>query len=171
MCHAPSYTNLGIQNALSCSVPERPKNRSFLLTLFAYSYRSRESVRKAADIVNQFSLIAEILDEGTVHLYFTLRTLRDIFVATEVCKAPILRDNDLLATRKLSQISRRLGIQWLVHPYLILGSSKSFDSSGTVDVPRANRENDLANVHARDGAVRLAKCTTHPRLQPIGTSA
>lgn len=38
-------------------------------------------------------------------------------------------------------------------------------------IPRAHREDDLANVDTGDKAIRLAKSSTHSSLQSIGTSA
>jgi hypothetical protein len=55
--------------------------------------------------------------------------------------------------------------------YLVLRSSKSLESVGTIGIPRSQGQDDLANVHTGNQTVGLAESTTHAGLQSIGTSA
>lgn len=60
-------------------------------------------------------MIAEELDVGTIDLDTALLAELDVFIATERSEAPVLADNDLLATWEL-----------------VLRAAESFNSSSTV---------------------------------------
>ena len=97
--HCSRYTE---QNAPLIQSPRNPKQPTFSSHLLIHSCRGLESIRKATNIINQLPLVAEKLNVGTIDVDLPLGTFSDIFVPTESCKAPILRNDDLLATRKLS---------------------------------------------------------------------
>lgn len=94
------------------------------------------------------------LDVGTVLLELALLAQLDVLLAADGSEAPVLGDNDLLATGEL------------VH-----GTAQSLDGGGTVGVTGADGQNDLANVHTGDGTVGLTEGTTHTGLETIGTGA
>jgi hypothetical protein len=112
------------------------------------------------------------LDVAAVDLDPALLALGDVLLTTEAGETPVLADDDLLATRELNSLARHQSCtSFRFSTYLVLGSPQSLEGSGAVGIPRANRQNDLADVDARNGTVGLAKGTTHTRLQSIGTSA
>lgn len=92
------------------------------------------------------------LDIGTIDLDTTLLAETDVLLATQGSETPVLGDDDLLATGEL------------VH-----GAAEGLDGEVTVGVTGADREQDLANVHAGNGAVGLTEGTTHTGLETIGS--
>jgi hypothetical protein len=72
-----------------------------------------------------------------------------VILTVDIGKAPLARNNDLLATREL-----------------ITGATESFLNGDSIGVLAANGENDLANVDTRNGAVGFAPRATHTGLQP-----
>jgi len=107
-----------------------------------------------SEVLLEVAAWADELDVGTILddqlLFFEL----EVIFLVHVREAPLLRDNNLLATREL--VSR---------------TSKGFNNDRSVRLPRSNRKNDLANVNAGYSAIGLAPCTTHTSLQPISTGA
>lgn len=99
-------------------------------------------------------MVTQELDVGTIDLDTTLLAETDVLLAAQGGETPVLGDDDLLATGEL------------VH-----GAAESLDGEVTVSVTGADREQDLANVHAGDGAVRLTEGTTHTGLETIGSGA
>ena len=79
---------------------------------------------------------------------------RDVLIATQRREAPVLADDDLLAAGEL------------VHR-----AAEGLDGGGAVGVTSADREQDLADVDAGDGAVGLAEGATHAGLETIGSGA
>jgi len=73
----------------------------------------------------------------------------EVIFLVHVREAPLLRDNNLLATREL--VSR---------------TSEGFNNNRSVRLPRSDRKNDLANVNTGYSAIGLAPCATHASLQP-----
>ena len=67
---------------------------------------------------------------------------------------PVTGDNDLLATRELE-----------------LSTTQSLLGACGVGIPAADGHEHLANGNTRAKTERLAECTTHSSLEPIGTSA
>ena len=116
--------------------------------------RSLVCSRESFHVLLNAALVSQELHICTIDQDATFLLQPDVFVSSQRCEAPVLADNDLLATREF------------VHR-----SSKCFDGSSTVGVSSSNGEEDLANVYASYCAIRLAPCTTHPRLQSIGTCA
>ena len=112
------------------------------------------SVGEALHVLLQAALVAEELDVGTVHLDLALLAQADVLLTAERSEAPVLRDDDLLATGEL------------VH-----GAAESLDGGGAVDVTRPDGEEDLADVDTGNETVGLTESTTHTGLQSIGTGA
>jgi hypothetical protein len=133
--------------------------------------RRLESSGETADVLGKVSLVAEELDVGTVDLDLTLLALLDVLIALEGGEAPVLGDNDLLATGELCLVSIAVDVWVLGLTYLVLATPQSLESGGAVGVPRPDGHQDLANVDTSDKTVGLAESTTHTRLQSIGTSA
>jgi len=104
--------------------------------------------------VLDFTLVSQKLNVGTINQDTTFLLELDVFIAAQRCKAPVLADNDLLATGEL------------VHR-----SSESLDGGSAVGVSSSDGEQDLANVDTSDGAVGLAPSASHTSLQSIGSSA
>lgn len=67
---------------------------------------------------------------------------------------PLLADNDLLTAWEL-----------------VAGTAERLLDDGRVRLLAADAEDDLADVHTRDSAVRFAPSATHTSLQPIGPCA
>lgn len=65
-----------------------------------------KSVGEAVDVVLKVALIAEELDIGAVNLDPTLLALGDVILTAEAGEAPVLADDDLLAARELTSVSR-----------------------------------------------------------------
>jgi hypothetical protein len=83
------------------------------------------------------------------HALLSLEAL--VLLAVHVCEAPLLGNDNLLAARELvARTAERL----------------RYDRG--IVVLRTDGEDDLANVHARDGAVRLAPRATHAGLETAG---
>ena len=132
--------------------------------------RCLESGREAANVAGEVALVAEELNVGTVDLDLALLALLDVLLALERGETPVLGDDDLLATGELGDISVCRGVSH-AQTYLVLGSPESLESDSAGSIPRADGQNDLANVHTGDSTVGLSEGTTHTGLQPIGTSA
>jgi len=113
-----------------------------------------ESTWEALHVVGKWALGLEELDVSTVWLEVTLAALGNVLLTVERGEAPLLADDDLLATWEL-----------------VLSTAESLNGSWLVSIPRSDRQDDLANVHASNETVWLAESTTHTRLQSIGTSA
>jgi hypothetical protein len=63
-----------------------------------------ESLGEALDVLLEDTLVAEELDVATVDLDLALSAPGNVLLATETGEAPVLGDNDLLATRELHSL-------------------------------------------------------------------
>ena len=72
-----------------------------------------------------------------------------VLVPVPLCEAPLLAHVDLLAAGEFE-----------------LGATQRLNHVVPVLVSGAHRQQDLPDVHARHGAVRLAKSAAHPGLEP-----
>jgi hypothetical protein len=99
-------------------------------------------------------VVAEELDVGTVDLDTAGSLAVQVLITTKRGEAPVLGDDDLLATGEL-----------------VLGAAESLESQATVGVTSADAHDDLTDVDTGNGTVGLAPGTTHTSLQSIGTSA
>jgi hypothetical protein len=99
-------------------------------------------------------VVAEELDVGTVDLDAAGSLAVEVLVTAQRSEAPVLGDNDLLATGEL-----------------VLRSAEGLEGEVTVGVTSADAHDDLADVDTGDSAVGLAPGATHTGLQSIGTSA
>jgi hypothetical protein len=99
-------------------------------------------------------VVAEELDVGTVDLDTAGSLAVQVLITTKRGEAPVLGDDDLLATGEL-----------------VLGAAESLKSQVTVRVTSADAHDDLTDVDTGNGTVGLTPGTTHTSLQSIGTSA
>lgn len=99
-------------------------------------------------------MATEELDVSTVLEELALLAELDVLLAADGGEAPVLGDNDLLATGEL-----------------VLRAAEGLESGSTVGVTGADGQNDLTNVHTGDETLGLTEGTTHTGLQTIGTSA
>jgi len=90
--------------------------------------------------------VCTILDHPLVFLKL------EVFLPVYVGETPLLRHNDLLATREF-----------------VTSTAESFLNHRSVVIFATNGHDDLANVHTGGSAVRLAPSTAHTGLQTIGT--
>jgi hypothetical protein len=113
-----------------------------------------ESSWETAHVLLDLSVWAEELDVSTIDLDGSSVTLLEVLLTTKRGEAPVLGDNDLLATGEL-----------------VLRSAESLNSGSPVGVLGTERQKDLANVDTGDSSVWLTPSTSHTSLQSIGTSA
>jgi len=113
-----------------------------------------EGFWETTHVVRERAVLGEELDVGTVDADGTGLALLDVLFPTQRGEAPVLGDDDLLATWEL-----------------VLCATEGLDGGGTVGVTSSHREEDLADVDTGDSAVGLAESATHSGLQSIGTSA
>jgi len=99
-------------------------------------------------------MVAEELHVRTVGFEVAVVALSNVLFATQRREAPVLGDDDLLATGEF-----------------VLGAAECFDGGGAMIVPGSHTEDDLANVYTSNLAVGLAKSTTHTGLESIGSGA
>jgi len=100
------------------------------------------------------SMVSEQLGVNTVVLQAALLLPLGVVVTRVRSETPLLGDNDLLAARELE-----------------LGTTKSLAAVSFVVVLAADRQKNLANVHASAGALGLAEGATHTGLKPISSGA
>ena len=100
------------------------------------------------------TVTTEELNVGTVLAELARIAELEVLLAADGGEAPVLGDNDLLATGEL-----------------VLGTAEGLKSGSTVGVTGADGQNNLANVHTGDETLGLTEGTTHTGLQTIGTSA
>lgn len=138
---------------------------------------SLESLGETLHVVLERTVVGEELNVSTIDLDATSSLLLQVLLAAERGEAPVLGDDDLLATREL-----------------VLGAAEGLESSGLVclklsapnvtlvhhikkkkcksehtGVTSTQTHDNLANVDTGDSAVGLAPGTTHTSLQSIGT--
>jgi hypothetical protein len=111
-------------------------------------------IRKPTHILLQRATVRQKLHVCTIHLDPPLLSQLHILLTPQRSKAPILADDNLLATGKL-----------------VLGAAQCLDGSGTVSVTSADGKQDLTDVDASNGTGGLAVSATHPRLQSVGAGA
>lgn len=91
--------------------------------------------------------VRSIRDQTTSSLGFF------VFLTSELGEAPLVGDDDLLATGEL-----------------VLAAAQGFNDDGLVGVLGTDRDQGLANVDTGDRTNGLTERTTHTSLQTIGTS-
>lgn len=109
---------------------------------------------EALHVLLDQTVATQELDVGTVLLELALLAELDVLLTTDGGEAPVLGDNDLLATREL-----------------VGGAAHGLNGGGAVGVTGADGQEDLADVHTGDNTVGLTEGTTHTGLETIGTSA
>lgn len=61
----------------------------------------RKSIRESPHVISQLAMVAQELHVGTVHQDPATSLLVEVLFTTQRCEAPVLGDDDLLATREL----------------------------------------------------------------------
>jgi hypothetical protein len=133
---------------------EKPINLSHPFLTTYQPNLSLESGGEALHVVLQRTVVGEELNVGSVGKEVTSGLLLEVLLATERSEAPVLGDDDLLATGEL-----------------VLGAAESLQSGSLVGVTSPDGHDDLTNVDTGNSAVGLTPGTTHTSLQSIGTSA
>jgi len=111
------------------------------------------SSKLGAQVVLEVALRPDELDVSTIIHYPLVLLELEVILPVNIGEAPLLGDNDLLATREL-----------------ITGTAESLLDHRSIVILAADGHDDLANVHTSDGSIGLAPSTTHTGLQTIGTS-
>lgn len=112
------------------------------------------SIWESSHVGLDWALVSQELDVSTIDLDTSLLSETDVLLSSKRGEAPVLGDDDLLATREL------------VH-----GTAEGLDGGGAVSITGADGKENLADVDTGDGAVGFTEGTTHTGLQSIGTSA
>ena len=107
-----------------------------------------------AEVVLDTTVVSNVLQVATILDDTVAVTGLEVLLAAHVREAPLLRDDNLLATSEL-----------------VTRATQRLDGVRTVTITRADRQKHLTNVDTGDKSVRLTKGTTHTRLQTVGTSA
>jgi len=128
-----------------------------------------ESSWESSDVVGQLAMVAQELNICTIDQDLASSLLLHVLFTAERSEAPVLGNDDLLATREL-----------------VLRSAESLESGSTVcdnvrcislkmlscrltGITSADAQDDLTNVDTGNSSVRLSPSTTHSSLQSIGT--
>jgi len=103
-------------------------------------------------VLLQWSLWPDELNIGTIlnNKLVLLQLL--VLLLVDICKAPLLGDNDLLTAGEL-----------------VTSTTESLLDNGGVGVFASYGQEDLADVDTGDGAVGFSPSTTHTGLKPIST--
>lgn len=107
-----------------------------------------------AEVVLDTTVVSNVLQVATILDDTVAVTGLEVLLAAHVREAPLLRDDNLLATSEL-----------------VTRATQRLDGVRTVAITRADRQKHLTNVDTGDKSVRLTEGTTHTRLQTVGTSA
>lgn len=135
-----------------------------------YLSLGREGVGEAAHVVLEGTLVTEELNVGTVDTDAALLALGDVLLAAEGSEAPVLGDDDLLATGELVlRAAESLNSGGAVWKYMSAPDLPAQMAEKLTGVTGADGQKDLADVDTGDSAVGLAPGTTHTSLQSIGT--
>jgi hypothetical protein len=111
-----------------------------------------QSTEGLLEVVGEGTLLVQVLDVAAIGLETASSTLGDVVLAGELGEAPLLGDDDLLATGELE-----------------LGTTKGLDDDSLVGVLGTDREDDLADIDTGSGTVGLTVGTTHTGLKTIST--
>jgi hypothetical protein len=98
-----------------------------------------ESIREAAYVALEVTLVAKELDVSTIDLDTTLLALLDVLLTAKVGEAPVLADNDFLTAREL-----------------VLAAAESLDGGSAVRISCSDGEDNLADVHTGNSTIGLA---------------
>jgi len=99
-------------------------------------------------------VIAQELNIGTINQDLSSSLLLHVLLTAKRGEAPVLGNDDLLATREL-----------------VLGTTEGLESGSTVGITGADTQDDLTDVDTGNSSVWLSPSTTHSSLQSIGTGA
>ena len=108
--------------------------------------------QRPLEVVGEGALLVQVLDVATIGLKAASSTLVDIVFSRQLGEAPLLGDNDLLASRELE-----------------LCTTQRLDDDGLVVVFATDGEDDLTNVDTGSSTVGLSIGATHTGLETIRT--
>jgi len=108
----------------------------------------------ATEVVLERTVLRKVLHVATVGLEAASGTFGDVVFPGELGEAPLLGDNNLLATSEL-----------------VLAAAEGLNDVGLVVLFCPDGEKDLTDADTSDGTSGLTERTTHTSLQTIGTSA
>ena len=111
------------------------------------------SLGKTLEVVDKRTAVVDVLDVGTIGLDSASLAGLLVLGTGELGEAPLVRDQELLATSKL-----------------VLGATEGLQDDGLVGILGADRDKGLANGDTGSSAVGLTKGSTHTGLKTIGTS-
>ena len=106
------------------------------------------------EVFEQRAVVVNVLQVATVLEDTVAVAGLNVLVTAHISEAPLLRDNDLLATSEL-----------------VTRAAQSLNRVRAVHVTGADREEDLTNVDTSDKVVWPTERTTHTSLQTVGTGA
>lgn len=109
---------------------------------------------KALEVVLKTAVVVDILDVATIRDDTTRGTGLLVLGTGKLGEAPLVRDEQLLATREL-----------------VLGTAESLNDNSLVGILGTDGNQGLANGNTGNGTIRLTESTSHTSLQTIGTSA
>lgn len=112
------------------------------------------SAELVAQVLLEVALGANVLDVGTVLEHTLVRLELEVVLLVDGGETPLLRHNDLLATREL-----------------VASAAESLHDNGGGLLLATDGQDDLADVDTGDSAVGLTPSTTHTGLETIGSSA
>jgi hypothetical protein len=116
--------------------------------------RSHLSTENPLKVLREGTLLGQVLDVATIGLEAASSTSGEVLLAGELGEAPLLGDDDLLATGELE-----------------LGTAERLEDNGLVVILGTDREDDLTNVNASSSTHGLTVGTTHSGLKSISTGA
>lgn len=112
------------------------------------------STESPLKVSRERTLLNEVLDVATIGLKAASSAGSEVVLTRELGEAPLLGDDDLLATGELE-----------------LCATEGLEDNGPVAVLGTDGENDLTNVNASSGTHGLTVGTTHSGLKSISTGA
>lgn len=111
------------------------------------------SLGKTLEVILEGTVVVDVLDVASVRDDATSLTGSLVLGAGELGEAPLVRDEELLATGEL-----------------VLATTEGLNDDGLVGVLGTDGNQGLTNGDTGNGTIRLTESTSHTSLQTIGTS-
>ena len=105
-------------------------------------------------VCSKGTMVGDVLDMGTVGYDTAIASCLLVLLTGKLGKPPLVRDDDLLASREL-----------------VLAAPQGLNDDGPVGILGADRDEDLSDVDPCNDTVRFTEGTPHTRLQTISTGA
>lgn len=106
------------------------------------------------NVVFHATVVSNVLEVATVFDHTVAVASLNVFLTAHVRETPLLRHDDLLATSEL-----------------VPRATQRLNGVGAEVITRADRQENLTDVHTSHETVRLTESATHTRLQTVSTSA